>query len=408
MKWWPGAKPTLSQQVCGSRTGLLLSGGGARAAYQVGVLKAIAEMLPSEACNPFPILCGTSAGALNAAMLASRADDFAQAVNKLEQLWGGLTSEQVTTISYRQLLGSTLKLIGSFFLRGRTIGRPLSLLDNSPLHQLLIKHIDLHAIQPHIDSGQLHGLCLTALSYHSGESISFFQAHKSQPNWHRPRRHGINTTLSHKHLLASSALPGLFPAVRLGNEYYGDGAMRQSAPISPLLHLGANRLLIIGVGNMEQPAPPLTSPMPPPSLAQVFSQLMNSAFIDTLEEDIHMMDKFNRVAEVLNAEQQRDLNLQPISVLNIQPSIDFAALAFDYMHELPPAMRRFLSTIGATRSEGSGGEIASYLMFEGPYCRELIEHGYRDCMQQAWHVKQFLDGTPADEQAPAGVNIAAS
>lgn len=407
MKWWPGATPTLSQQVCGSRTGLLLSGGGARAAYQVGVLKAIAEMLPSEACNPFPILCGTSAGALNASMLASHANNFPLAVYQLEQLWGGLTSEQVTTISYRQLLGSTLKLIGSFFFRGRTVGRPLSLLDNSPLHQLLIKHVNLHAIQPHIDSGQLHALCLTALSYHSGESMSFFQAHKSQPNWHRPRRHGINTTLSHKHLLASSALPGLFPAIQLGHEYYGDGAMRQSAPISPLLHLGANRLLIIGVGNMAQPAAPLASPMPPPSLAEIFSQLMNSAFIDTLEEDIHMMDKFNRVAELLTTEQQRELNLQPISLLNIQPSIDFAELAFDYMHELPPAMRRFLSTIGATRRDGNGGEIASYLMFEGPYCRELINHGYRDCMQQAWHVKQFLDGIAAEEPT-AGSNAAVS
>lgn len=384
----------LHRSVCASRTGLLLSGGGARAAYQVGVLKAIAEMLPSAACNPFPILCGTSAGALNATMLASRADNFSGGVQQLEALWGELRSEQVTTISYRQLLGSTLKLIASFFTRGRTLGRPLSLLNNAPLHHLLIKHLNLQAIQPLIECGHLHALCVTALSYHSGESISFFQGHHSQADWHRPRRHGIGTVLTHKHLLASAALPGLFPAVMLDREYYGDGAMRQSAPISPLLHLGANRLVVIGVGNLEQPVTQLSQPMPTPSLAQIFSQLLNSAFIDTLDEDIHMLHKFNRVTELLSQEQQQQVGVQPISVLNISPTVDFAALALEHMPHLPSAMRRFLTTIGATRRDDNGGEIASYLLFEGAYCRALIEHGYRDCLAQARQVKQFLEATP--------------
>ncbi len=372
-------------------TALVLSGGGARAAYQVGVLKAIAELLPDQDRNPFPIICGTSAGAINAATLATNADYFRRGVAQLEQLWGTLRSEQVHRVGYGELIGSTLKLILSFFRSGITFGRPLSLFDNTPLYHLLMENIHLQLLPDLIERGHLRALCITALGYQTGQSMSFFQGDAALEGWKRARRIGTPAVLTHKHLMASSALPALFPAVKLQREFFGDGAMRQTAPMSAALHLGAQKLLVVGVSgnrhkaNVQQRLPVTHSP----SLAQIFAQLLNSAFIDTMEEDIDMMQRFNRFIVELDDKKREQLRVRPVEVQVITPSVRFDELAASHIDDLPKAMRVFLRTIGATRV-GGGASIASYLLFEAPYCQELMRCGYRDCMEQADTVRSFL------------------
>ena len=374
-----------------NKTALVLSGGGARAAYQVGVMKAIAEMLDSDCANPFPIICGTSAGAINAATIASHADCFSRGVAGLEQLWGTLRSEQVHRVGYTELMGSTLKLLLSFFRSGITFGRPLSLFDNTPLYHLLMENIQLQRLPKLIESGRLHALCITALGYQTGQSISFFQGDTSVEPWRRARRIGIRTELTHKHLMASSALPALFPAVKINREYFGDGAMRQTAPMSAALHLGAKKLLVVGVsGNRKNAhADPRQLVTYSPSLAQIFAQLLNSAFIDAMEEDIDMMQRFNQFINEMDEDKWEQMRVRPVEVLVIEPSIRFDELASRHIQSLPKAMRIFLKTIGATQP-GRGASIASYLLFEASYCQDLMRHGYADCMAQEEKVKKFL------------------
>ncbi|HSC75491.1 MAG TPA: patatin-like phospholipase family protein [Pseudomonadales bacterium] len=374
------------------KTALVLSGGGARAAYQVGVMKAIAELLSPGCGNPFPVICGTSAGAINAATIACRADCFSLGVAGLEQLWGTLRSEHVHRVGYSELLGSTLKLLLSFFRSGTTFGRPLSLFDNMPLYHLLMENIQLQYLPKLIENRHLHALCITALGYQSGQSISFFQGHASIEPWKRSHRIGVLTELTHKHLMASSALPALFPAVKINREYFGDGAMRQTSPMSAALHLGAEKLLVIGVSgrrNLGNLPVQRANTVHSPSLAQIFAQLLNSAFVDSMEEDIDMMQRFNHFIGEISKEKQQQLRVRPVDVLVISPSVHFDEVATRHIGSLPKAMRVFLKTIGATRPSG-GASIASYLLFEASYCQELMRNGYADCMAQADKVKEFL------------------
>lgn len=382
-----------NQTTPANRNALVLSGGGARAAYQVGVLKAIAELLPDNSPNPFPIICGTSSGAINAATMATHADCFRRGVAQLEQLWGTLRSEQVHRVGYTELMGSTLKLLVSFFRSGITFGRPLSLFDNTPLYHLLMENIQLQFLPGLIERGHLHALCITALGYRNGQSISFFQAHAAVEGWKRARRIGVRAGLSHKHLMASSALPALFPAVKLDNQFFGDGAMRQTAPMSAALHLGAEKLFVVGVsGNRASNInlQPVSSTGFSPSLAQIFAQLLNSAFIDAMEEDIDMMQRFNNFIVEMNEQKREQMRVRPVDVLVISPSIRFDELAENHIDDLPRAMRVFLKTIGATRT-GGGASIASYLLFEAPYCQALMRYGYQDCMDQADKVRAFFE-----------------
>ena len=375
-----------------NKTALVLSGGGARAAYQVGVMKAIAELLDSDCANPFPIICGTSAGAINAATLATNADCFTRGVAQLEHIWGTLQSEKVHRVGYNQLIGSTLKLLVSFFRSGITYGRPMSLLDNTPLYHLLLENINLQYLPKFIEQKYLHALCITALGYQSGQSISFFQGSTEIESWKRSHRIGVQTELTHKHLMASSALPALFPAVKINREYFGDGAMRQTSPMSAALHLGAEKLLVVGVSgrrNLGSLPVQRANTVYSPSLAQIFAQLLNSAFVDSMEEDIDMMQRFNRFTEDMNETKRQQLHVRPVEVLVISPSVHFDEVAANHVSSLPKSMRLFLKTIGATRPSG-GASVASYLLFEASYCQDLMRHGYEDCMAQADKVREFL------------------
>ena len=371
------------------KTALVLSGGGARAAYQVGVLKAVAELIPDTGHNPFQIICGTSSGAINAAKLASEADHFHGSVANLTTLWSNLQSHKIHHVGVSSILKNIFKLFASFFHSGLSEGRPLSLLDNEPLRQLLIKHVDMARIDEMIQREQLHALCISALGYTSGHNISFLDGHPSVEGWQSARRCGIKTKLTHDHILASAALPAIFPSVKINREYFGDGALRQTAPLSSALNLGAKKLFIIGVsGNAKdsyQRAPVSHSP----SVAQVMSQLLNSAFIDSLEEDVDMVRRINTFSEALSKEKRQQLNVNTVDILVIEPSIKFDELAGYYLHNLPASMRWMLIIIGAN-PKGGGSSLASYILFERGYCSMLIHSGYQDAMAQGERIREFI------------------
>ena len=260
------------------KVGLILTGGGARAAYQVGVLRAIAAMLPEGARNPFPIICGTSAGAINATSLAVSATNFHEGVRQLAAVWENFHVKQVYRADPIGALGNSARWLASLLLGGLGKHSAVSLLDNSPLAQLLARSLPFHGIQHSIETGALHALSLTASGYTSGQSVTFFQGAGSITPWRRARRVGIAARIGVEHLMASSAIPFLFPAVKLNREYFGDGSMRQLAPISPALHLGTERALVIGVRKTADAPPDRVKVAGYPPLAQIAGHVMSSIF----------------------------------------------------------------------------------------------------------------------------------
>lgn len=378
------------------KSALILSGGGARSAYQAGVLKAVSELCPDKSRNPFDIICGTSSGAINAAKLACDAKDFGGAVLALELLWSEVSSDQVHRVGYSNLLKSVAAVLGSFFHRGVARRRPLSLLDNAPLQQMLKDHVDLNSLEESISAGDLHALCITALGYTSGQNLCFFQGNPEIQTWEGPKRVGVRCQIEYKHILASLALPTIFPAVRINREYFGDGALRQTAPMSAALHLGATKLFVIGVSGRPDQREDRRQVTHSPSIAQVMGQLVNSAFIDSLAEDVDMLQRFNAFAYFLNEVQLEQLQVKPVDLLMIYPSVKFDELAGEFAKYLPHSMRTLLRMTGGNLN-GGGSSFASYILFEKEYCRELIACGYKDAMAQADEIERFIGVEPADE-----------
>lgn len=375
-----------------STTGLILTGGGARAAYQVGVLKGIASILPRTVYNPFPVICGTSAGAINALTLAGRAGPLRLRARKLEAIWANLTAEQVYRTDALGVIKNSLKVALSLLHSGYGVGKPVSLLDNSPLRDMLSRLIRFDHLQAAIDAGDLKAVALTAMSYESGKSIAFFQADQSVEPWQRARRHGVRAELGVDHLMASAAIPSLFPAVRVEGRFYGDGALRQHKPISPALHLGANRLLIIGVSNPPMIELPQSGEVHSPSVAKIVGHMLNSAFLDSMESDLETMRTINQLVGALTDRQRREQNishLRAIETLAITPSADIDAIAERHIGELPRSIRAFLSVTGAT-GRGGGTSATSYLLFEPAFCRALIALGERDALAKRAAVQDFF------------------
>lgn len=368
---------------------LVLPGGGARAAYQSGVVKAIAELLPADASNPFPVITGTSAGAINAAMLAAHARGFRHGAERLAEIWTGLTVEQVYRADLWTMLRTSvlwaLTLIGGG--RGRHI--PRSLLDNDPLRTLLASNIDFSDIGRAIDAGALRALALTASGYSSARSVAFFQGSKTLKPWHRSRREGRGEAITLEHVMASIGLPIIFPAVRLGSEYYGDGSMRQGAPLSPAIHLGASKLLIVAVRNEQQAE---WTPMPPqyPTFGEVAGYVLDTLFMDSLYTDLERLDRINRTySHVPDDDLTPEMpDLHVIDTLVIAPSRDLSVVAADHRHEFPHLVNVLLKRVGAHKTDAN--QLISYLLFEGSFCRELIEIGYRDAMLRQEEIREFL------------------
>jgi NTE family protein len=372
------------------KTALVLTGGGARAAYQVGVLLAVSKLSTNRRQNPFPILCGTSAGAINAASIACLADNFGKAVSVLASFWRNMHASDI----YRSdPLG--IGISGAHWMTMLTLGwlirsRPRSLLDNSPLRDLLSRHLDFRGVERSIANGALHALSISASGYESGDNINFFQGHADAQPWHRVQRIGIRAEICVDHLLASSAIPFIFPATKIHREFFGDGSMRQLAPISPAIHLGAERVLIIGAGrkNEHQERRRVDTH---PSLAQIAGHALSSIFLDSLAVDIERMQRINRTLSAIppSVRENNEIPLRPIKALIISPSERLERIAAEHSGALPWAMRMLLGGIGGMNRRN--GTLTSYLLFEKPYTRALIDLGYADTMARSAEVGDFLD-----------------
>lgn len=373
-----------------ARTALILTGGGARAAYQAGVLSAIAHLAGKGCRNPFPIVCGTSAGAINAAGIACSADNFTHAVALLNRVWGNMHAGDIYRADAPGIAAAGARWLSVLAIGWLTHRAPRSLLDNSPLRALLARYMDFPGIERGIAGGHLHAVSITASGYDSGESISFFQAQAGVADWQRAQRIGARTQISLEHLLASSAIPFVFPAVRIHREYFGDGSMRQLAPISPAIHLGAEKVLIVGAGRRRETAPRGKSDGYP-SLAQIAGHALSSIFLDSLAVDIERMQRINRTLAAIPeaVRQSAGLALRPLATLVIAPSQRLDLIAAEHAPNLPWAVRALLTGIGAMNRRG--GALTSYLLFEKAYTRRLIELGRADTLAQAGAVADFLE-----------------
>lgn len=390
--------------------GLILTGGGARAAYQVGVLQTVHEIGAS--CghgqrNPYDVIAGTSAGAIIAAALACRADEHPQAIEDLHSVWSGFHAEQV----YRADLFGVART-GARWLSMLTLGwalarwraaRPRSLLDNTPLRNLLDLHLPMDRIPDLIANGHLRGLAITASSYSSGNHVTFYDSVDAITPWSRSNRKAERTRLNIDHLMASSAIPFAFPAVQLSldgqAEWFGDGSMRQSAPIAPAVHLGAERILVIGSGRLHEPQAQRTFFTGYPNLAQIAGHAMSSIFLDALALDIERLERVNRTLGLLHEGARQRTSLRPIDVLVIAPSQRLDDIAARHIEALPRPIRAVLSAIGVGSGRSGpghagldlrGAALASYLLFESTYTQELIALGRADTLARREQVLDFF------------------
>ncbi len=383
------------------KTALFLAGGGARAAYQVGVLQAILSLLSEYGWparrNPFDIVCGTSAGALNATAFACRADHFEESVTHLLRVWRDLQVEQVYRADSIGVLRSGARWLSllsfGWLLRKWHAQPPNSLLDNSPLAGLLHTMLDLPRLDQALASGVLDALAVSASSYTGGSHVTFYQSARAIPPWHRAQRMSVQQQIGVDHLLASAAIPLIFPAVPLycnGRcEYFGDGSIREVAPVSPAIHLGATRILVIGSGHVGGPQRNFAEYSGYPSLAQIAGHAMSSIFLDGLSVDLERIMRINATLSLLTPEQRQQTPLRPVNLLAITPSLPLDSVASRHVGSLPLPIKTLLSTIGAT--ERRGGALASYLLFEGSYTRSLIELGQIDTLSRRDEVLQFFD-----------------
>jgi NTE family protein len=405
-----------------SPAALILMGGGARAGYQVGVLKGLAAILRDarrgvdpgigQGHNPFPILVGTSAGAINATALACRADNFQDAVAQLVDIWENFHAEQVYRADLLGVMRSGARWLSllslGWILRRSLRSRPRSLLDNEPLRQLLERVIDFSRLDLMLERGHLRALAVSASSYSSGRHVTFYHSLSDHVVPSKLQRVAVRARLSVPHLLASAAIPFVFPAVPLdlslqsegGVEYFGDGSMRQLSPTSPAIRLGAERIMVIGVGQAGNPGLlPNFDADAYPSLAQVAGHTLSTIFLDALASDVERLEKMNQIAQTMSPLAKRAAGLRSIETLTIFPSQRIDGIAMEYIGALPRPIRALLQGIGTYRASGAG--LASYLLFEAPFTRALIDLGYRDTIARRDAVLTFLTDRRESEPAAA-------
>lgn len=389
--------------------GLILTGGGARAAYQVGVLSGVLDILnPGRSPNfpnPFRIICGSSAGAINAAALACNAHDPHRAVERLNQLWGNLRTGMVYRADAAGLLRTGLRwfamLALGWLLPDLRNRQPRSLLDNEPLGRLLAATLNFEDLQHNLTAGLLDALAITATAYTTGEHLTFYQSQGTIKPWQRSLRRAVPCNIGVDHLLASSSIPFIFPAqamlVRGQTEWCGDGSMRQLAPMSPAIHLGAKKIFVIGTGYKDDIHPEeKTADSKYPTLAQIGGHALSNIFLDSLSMDVERMQRINDLLAQLPPNALKSQSLRPVSTFAITPSRSLDEMALPHLHQMPRAARTLFRVVGVTPDSGptTGGALISYLLFEASYTRELIRLGRTDSLNRVDEVKAFFKETP--------------
>jgi NTE family protein len=385
----PASRPSRS-----SRTALVLSGGGARGAYQVGVLRGLLDLgVVSRERSPFNVLVGSSAGALNVGMLASSADSFADGIMALEQLWSNLRAEQVFRTDLRSLGG-----IGARWVRDLSFGgvlrhaTPKALLDTAPLRTLLEEHVAFDRIDANIDQGLLESVAVLATDLYTSHGVVFLHGQKETPLWRRSWLRVERTRLTADHLMASSAIPIFFPSVDIDGRHFGDGCIRNTAPLSPALNLGADRVIAIGVRGPDrsEDAPGLAR-RAPPTIAQIAGVLLDAVMLDAIEVDVQHSERVN--TSVLT--WPTGIENSPfrwIDVLWLSPSRSFQTMAAELAHHIPRIVRYLLRGLG---TDESTTELISYLLFHPSFCGRLIALGKEDVIARQDEIRAFFDGPVA-------------
>lgn len=376
-------------------TGIVLTGGGARAAYQVGVLRGISDIFPDWE-NPFRVIVGTSAGAINAVAMAGGSPIFRHNISHLEGLWAEIAVNRIYKSQTLEIFRNMSGVARRLFVK-QMEGAPVALLNNSPLRAMLEQEVDFDAISAAIDEGRLSAVGVNACGYSTGQNLCFFQGRDDLTSWTVGQRAGARTRLNLDHVMASTAIPTVFPPVLINREYFGDGVTRQMAHVSPALRLGADRVLVIGVSAnsmcpTERPEPPGS-----PTFAQVIAQVFNGMFLDTLDYDIDRLRLINRLLELIPEETQRSagLELRPVNLLEISPSQQINDIAAKYMDGMPLVLRNLVGA--ADRHHGTAASLASYLLFDPRFCQELISLGYHDAQPHANQINRFFHEPTTDD-----------
>ncbi|QDE30578.1 MULTISPECIES: patatin-like phospholipase family protein [Shewanella] len=366
---------------------LVLGGGGARAAYQIGVLKALVQCYPRNHNVPFDIICGTSAGAINATSLATHASCFHLAIKKLDWVWRHFETDKV----YRASIPQVLRHLGRMAIKGlqgdKVSTDASSLLDNQPLRELLNNLIDFKRIDRNISNNALKAISIDASCYNNSRSYSFYQGNEHIDDWQRARRIGIRSLLNTEHLLASSAIPMVFPSIKLNQAYYGDGSVHQLSPLSSPIHLGANKIFVINLDSPHKHFPIEFEYHP--KTATIAGHLLDTIFSDTLNSDLERLQRVNNTVSKISLQEREALNLRHIETLVIKPSQDLSRIAARYYEDMPFAIKTLLKFIGVNRQSDSS--IVSYLLFEKSYTTTLMDLGYQDAMDRIDEIKQFFD-----------------
>jgi NTE family protein len=377
--------------------GLAMTGGGARGAYQAGVLKRLGEIKRVQTNgNPFPIIGGASAGAVNGGALAMGANDFSQVTSVLANLWANLKPSDVFRCDFvSQAHNSLVWILDLSFGGALGGGNARSLLDATPLRHFLKKHLDCSRIQDNIKRGHLYALAISATNYNSGMSYLFIQGQKGHPMWNRSRRVTLATKITVEHICASAAIPLVFQPVKLetakGTAFFGDGCLRLQQPLSPIIRLGAEKIFAIGVRCEKREPQEETSDQKDPSLAQVMGVLFNVMFLDHLATDVEHLERLNqlmRSGHIKHSGLEGCEEMRPLTVLQVTPSANLTEIAAHHQKDMPYLIQYFVNSLG--RDAGSCSDLMSYLLFTPKYTRDLIELGYHDADERADEIEDYL------------------